>query len=31
MAVNNTATGESTPGGGRIKAVIQSRTPGAAK
>ena len=31
MAVNNTATGESKPGGGRIKAVIQSRTPGAAK
>ena len=31
MAVNNTATGESTPGGGRIKAVIQSRTPGAGK
>ncbi len=31
MAVNNTANGESTPGGGRIKAIIQSRTPGAAK
>ena len=31
MAVNNTATGESKPGGGRIRAVIQPRTPGAAK
>ena len=31
MAVNNTATGESTPGGGRIKMVIQPRTPGAPK
>ena len=31
MAVNNTANGASTPGGGRIKVVIQSRTPGAGK
>lgn len=31
MAVNNSANGDSVPGGGRIRAVIQARTPGAAK
>jgi lipopolysaccharide export system protein LptA len=31
FSVNNSASGASKPGGGRIKAVIQARTPGAAK